>query len=187
MRDGSVLSTQSQWGDNSLCVITVQDVKSLRMLGSLTTHKTLKKSHGSGTQLPHSVWKEWEWLTRANNYWRWKLDPFLRVRKKIRERGLEKKREEEVMKKFENKWSTEQVMLTAFSNCCGSVYFEFNPDANKEMWNVTEDTYNLIHLRNAIQSKTRYTRCLYASKRVPTASMLQGDQKVLPTKILKFY
>ncbi len=33
----------------------------------------------------------WRWLTGANNYWWWKLDPFLQANNKICEQGLKKK------------------------------------------------------------------------------------------------
>ncbi len=92
-RDDSMLFTWSRWGTNTLCITTGWDVKSLHVLGSSTTHgRTSKKFLGSGTQLPHSVWGGREWLTRANNYRRLKLDPFSRARKKISKHSLEKKR-----------------------------------------------------------------------------------------------
>ncbi len=69
-RDGCTLFTQSQDGNNCLCITTAQDVKSLHMLCSLTAHRRSKKLHGSGTQLPYSVQGGWKWLTRANNNWR---------------------------------------------------------------------------------------------------------------------
>ncbi len=93
IRNGSILSTRSWWGNNGLCITTARDVKSLHMLTSSTTHgRTLKKSHGSGTQLPYSVWGGWEWLTLANNYWRWKLDPFYKPERKSAGMVWKKKR-----------------------------------------------------------------------------------------------
>ncbi len=85
-RNGRVLFTQSWRSNNSSGITTAWNVKILHVMGSL------KKSHENSTQLPYSVWGGWGWLTRANNYWRWKLDPFLWARKKISEYGSEKKR-----------------------------------------------------------------------------------------------
>ncbi len=119
------------------------------MQGSLTTHgRSSKKSHGRSTQLFYS-------LTRANNYQQWKLDPFLRARKKISECGSGKKKREEVPRKFKNERSAYQMMLMAFWDCYGLVYAEFGPDACKEKRNVTQDKYfnSLMHLRNVIWSK----------------------------------
>ncbi len=78
MRDSSMLFAQSQWINNSSYITTARNTKSLHAMGSLTTHwRTLKKSLGNSTQLPYSVLGVWEWFTSANNYWRWKFDPFL--------------------------------------------------------------------------------------------------------------
>ncbi len=56
MRDSGILFKWSWWGSNSSCVTTAWDVKSLYMLGSLTTYgRTSKKLHGSDTQLSYSV------------------------------------------------------------------------------------------------------------------------------------
>ncbi len=64
------------------------------------------------------------------------------------------KTEEEALRKFKNEWSTRQVMLTAFWDCCGFVYTEFSPDAHKKKQNVTQDPYFdiLMHLKNAMWS-----------------------------------
>ncbi len=80
IKDGRMLLTQNWQGNNSLCITTVWDEKSLYTMGSSTTLvRTLKKLHGSGTQLPYLVLGGWEWLTRANNYSPWKLDTFLQM------------------------------------------------------------------------------------------------------------
>ncbi len=82
-RDGRTFLTQSRWGNNSLCSVATHNMRSLRETDSLTTHgRTLKASYGSGIQLSYLVWNGWRWLTRANNYQQWKLDPFLQARKK---------------------------------------------------------------------------------------------------------
>ncbi len=76
--------TKLERGNNNSCITTARDVKSLCMVGSSTTHgRTSKNSHGSDTQLPYSVQGEWDRFTRGNNYWRWKLDPFLQAGKKL--------------------------------------------------------------------------------------------------------
>ncbi len=59
-----------------------------------------------------------------------KLDPILQSRKKIREHGSEKNRK--CLRKFENEWSTGQVMLNSFWDYCGLVYAEFGPDVHTE-------------------------------------------------------
>ncbi len=92
MRDGSTFFTWSRQGNNSSWIIIARDAKSLHALGSPTTHgRTSKKFQGSDKQLPYSVWEGWEWFTQANNYKRWRLDPFSWSRMKISEHGLGKK------------------------------------------------------------------------------------------------
>ncbi len=58
------------------------------------------------------------------------MDPFLRVRKKINELGLEKL-EVEVPRKFKNEWYTGWAMLMGFRDCSGVVCAEFGPIAQK--------------------------------------------------------
>ncbi len=103
-----------------MCITTAQDVKSLGVLGSSITHGKMeedwKKSHGCGTQLSYSVWGGWVWLTRANNYWQWKLDSFLWVLKK----------KEQVLRKLKNKRWTGDV--NSFLGSCVLVYTKFGPD-----------------------------------------------------------
>ncbi len=47
------------------------------------------------------------------------------------EHGLGKNGEE-TPRKFKNEWSTWQVMLPVFWDCCGFVYTEFGPAAHKK-------------------------------------------------------
>ncbi len=92
-RDSSTLFTLCWQGNSSSCITTAGDAKSLLVLSSSTTHeRTLKKLRGSGAQLLYPVQGIREWLTRVNSNRQWKRDPFLYVRKKISEHGLEKKK-----------------------------------------------------------------------------------------------
>ncbi len=131
-RDGSTLFIKSQQGNNSSCITTDKMWKvCMHWVPRQLMEEHRKKLHRSSPQLPYSIKGGWEWLTRANNYQRWKLDLFLRAKKKIGQHGLEKKKEEEVPRKFKNAWSARQ-MLRALWDCCGLVYAEFGPDAHKE-------------------------------------------------------
>ncbi len=59
IRDGGILFTRSQRGNNGLCVFS-WDAKSLCILGSSTSHrKTSEKSHKRGTELLCSVQGGW--------------------------------------------------------------------------------------------------------------------------------
>ncbi len=92
MRDGCTFFIRSRQGNNSSCITTARDVKSLCTLRSSTTHgRTSEKLLGRSTQLSYSVRGWWEWFSQANNYQWWKLDPFLWAIKKINEHAFEKK------------------------------------------------------------------------------------------------
>ncbi len=91
-RDGRTLFTRSQQG-NIVCALQQLEMQEVCVIDYSTFHERIsKKLHGSGTQLPYSVQGWWEWLTRANNYCWWKLNPFLWARIKISKPGLEKKK-----------------------------------------------------------------------------------------------
>ncbi len=101
------------------------------------------------------------------NGWRWKMDPFLQVRKKISEHDLGKK-EEEVPSKLKNEQSARQVILTAFWECCNLVYAEFGPDTNKEKQNVTQNLWLYI-ITSLIWTDT----CVYL--RIPFLAQNDGE------------
>ncbi len=159
-RGGGTFFIQSKNCNSSLCITTAWNAKRFHAMGSSTTHRTSKKLHGSGTQLPYSVQGEWEWLTHGNNYRWWKLDQFLQTRKKIWEHSLRKKEEEEP-RKFKNERSAGQKMLMTYWDCRGLVYTEFGPDTHKDKQNFTQFTYfdTVTHLKNAVCSKSVSTLC----------------------------
>ncbi len=101
-------------------------------LGSLRTRRrTLKKLYGSDTQLPYSVQKDGNDLleriiTSAKSwihfYW-----------PERKSENIIWKKEEEAPQKFKNEWSTWQMMLITFWDCCGLVYSEFGQISPKNL------------------------------------------------------
>ncbi len=154
-RDGNTLFTWSQWGNNSLCITTTRNAKSLPVLGSPINCGRSKNPHVVAldflTQYKLDGNDLLEQIITVNESWIHFYQP------KKNQWAWFGKKEKEAQRKFKNEWSIGKMMLMAFSDCCSLVYTEFGSDALKEQQNVTQDTYfnTLIRLRNVIWSKRR--------------------------------
>ncbi len=110
-RDDSTVFTQSQQGNNSLCIATAQDTKVCTWLVSQQSWKNIKKI-------------TWEWhstsllsirrmeMTRLRLVM--KVGSIFTSQKENQRAWFGKRTEENMPKKFKNEWSIRQVMLIAF-------------------------------------------------------------------------